>query len=502
MSSEAVSEDFADGKRWEMALIVQLIMSPDLYRAVQDFGGGLRLEVEDFAWTPCKCVYEALQTYYGRFKDTPSIEIVGWVADEIALARQPGAKTPPLIPEELPHLKQILATAQVTQPASTEFYAAKVHEFVRMRRLQNLTSQFGPLMNRGVGGAEFVQEVAKLRDTGATTRQFGQNRGFEQISIPLTTDDQRRVSTGIKGLDVCLNGGLAATELGIVVGVMGTGKTNTLLHMLVAAAERGWHGLFISLEMPLLKLKPRYYAMAAHIPGSVTLLPAESWPASDIVRLQLAQADPTLAPSVAFEELCGPEKSLALIEKAIIGWHAEEDRRYGSHKLAGIVCIDYLDELMDAVQRTNKGEGNWEVLKRISSQLAELAKKHGVAIWTASQGNKDAVRARKVGLEHMSGAFLKSAPAQVVLGLSLSESALQQEDAVAIEPGMTDCDRTLVLNLAKNRDGPKGKITVYQGRTLRLWDSESAYQHAMKMAADRFSARTLFGNGMQGGGPT
>lgn len=496
-----VCEDFADGKRWEMALIIQLVVSPALYSAVQDFGGGLRLDVEDFAWTPCRCIYEALQGYYAAYTDQPTVEMIGLAAGEIANARKSGATTPPLIPEEMAHLRQILTAAQTTPSAPGEFYAEKVHKFVLMRRIQRLTSEYGPAMDRGVGGAEFVQEVSKLKDTGVSTRRFGYDR-TENLEHPLTAEHERRISTGIGGLNRCINGGLAVGELGVVIGLTGIGKSNTLVQFAVAAAESGWHALMITLEMATQEIKARANAMHGHIRGSTINKPLISWSPEDIERLRQVIEHPIYSKSLAYEELAGKERTIATLDLAIAGWLDAEQQLFGSTSKAGVVCVDYLDKLAENAPRIGKNENDWTVFERLSDQLRGLAQKHKVAIWTAIQSTTSAMKAKTLRMDHASGGLAKLKPTDVVLGLQLThESQRAEEDALKENAGETDMDRTMEVTVLKNRKGIKRKISVYQGYDLRLWDSKSSFQHAISMADEPFRARTLFVNKAQGGNP-
>ena len=60
-----------------------------------------------------------------------------------------------------------------------------------------------------------------------------------------------RVSTGIKGLDEMLKGGLPKGRVILLCGGPGTGKTIFSLRFLVSAAENGIHGVYASLEEPI-----------------------------------------------------------------------------------------------------------------------------------------------------------------------------------------------------------------------------------------------------------
>ena len=57
-----------------------------------------------------------------------------------------------------------------------------------------------------------------------------------------------RVTTGIKGLDEILNGGLPRSRTILVVGSPGSGKTTFAMQFLVGGAKAGEQGLYVSLD--------------------------------------------------------------------------------------------------------------------------------------------------------------------------------------------------------------------------------------------------------------
>ena len=59
---------------------------------------------------------------------------------------------------------------------------------------------------------------------------------------------QARASTGIVGLDEILGGGLPTNHLYLIDGEPGTGKTTLALQFLLAGADRGERGLYVTLS--------------------------------------------------------------------------------------------------------------------------------------------------------------------------------------------------------------------------------------------------------------
>lgn len=103
-------------------------------------------------------------------------------------------------------------------------------------------------------------EVLKMRGAGfASGRHFFDidARGvsiYPRVSVPADTQTQpsaetdRRMATGVAGLDELLGGGLPSGSATVVQGGTGTGKTLIGLHFLLEGAARGEKGVLFTLE--------------------------------------------------------------------------------------------------------------------------------------------------------------------------------------------------------------------------------------------------------------
>jgi circadian clock protein KaiC len=70
----------------------------------------------------------------------------------------------------------------------------------------------------------------------------------DSVSNSTATTSDERVSTGVRGLDDILGGGLTRNRVYLLEGTPGTGKTTFALRFLIAGAERGERGLYVTLS--------------------------------------------------------------------------------------------------------------------------------------------------------------------------------------------------------------------------------------------------------------
>src|SRR6187402_1389897 len=73
------------------------------------------------------------------------------------------------------------------------------------------------------------------------------SRGSGDLPMNATTHVLPRAATGVAGLDDVFDGGLARDRLHLLEGTPGTGKTTIALHFLLAGAQAGEGGIYVSL---------------------------------------------------------------------------------------------------------------------------------------------------------------------------------------------------------------------------------------------------------------
>src|SRR5690349_7532180 len=73
-----------------------------------------------------------------------------------------------------------------------------------------------------------------------------ENSNDGTVTVKTQSDD--RVSTGVDGLDTILGGGLTRNRIYLLEGTPGTGKTTFGLRFLMAGAQRGERGLYVTLS--------------------------------------------------------------------------------------------------------------------------------------------------------------------------------------------------------------------------------------------------------------
>jgi circadian clock protein KaiC len=86
---------------------------------------------------------------------------------------------------------------------------------------------------------------------------------------PPSLDLSRRLASGVAGLDALLGGGLLERSVTLLSGSPGTGKTTLGLQFLLAGAEAGEPGLYVSLEEGPDQIRDSAVALGLSLQGAV-----------------------------------------------------------------------------------------------------------------------------------------------------------------------------------------------------------------------------------------
>ncbi len=234
------------------------------------------------------------------------------------------------------------------------------------------------------------------------------------------------LSTGLKGADT-LTGGLKPGLLYIVAGRPGTGKTALALNIARTAAGAGGRVVFYSLEMPKEELSIRLLSSESKVDGhrlSRGYMRETEWPRS-------VHAADTLARLPLTVDDTGGLPIDRLMARA---------RRTTAERGLALVVVDYL-QLVRPSQRWGTRE---QEVAEVSRSLKALAKELSVPVLACAQLNR--------GIENRTDKRPTLA--------DLRESGAIEQDADVIAFISRREGEPVELSVAKNRQGPLGKIEL------------------------------------------
>jgi replicative DNA helicase len=251
---------------------------------------------------------------------------------------------------------------------------------------------------------------------------------FHDIDSALEKDNRMAIPTGVSGVDSALKGGLGRGELGVVLAPTGTGKTTLLTLFSNTAYNNDYHVLQIFFEDNPTNIKKKHYTIWSGIE------PDEQPQRKEEVKEFVNDVRERSKGSLSLMKL--PSDSISITEiKSRLRKH------FSDGKKLDLLVIDYVDCI--SPERGGYGE-EWKGEGSVMRSLDSIASEFDIAIWTATQGNRESISSEVVTTDQMGGSIKKAQIGHVVL--SVGKTLEQKEQNLA------------TMTLLKSRIGQDGII--------------------------------------------
>lgn len=252
---------------------------------------------------------------------------------------------------------------------------------------------------------------------------------FHDIEGALEKDFRLPIATGIVGVDEVLKGGLGIGELGIVLAPTGTGKTTLLTKFANTAYNLGYNVVQIFFEDNPGNIKRKHFTIWTDI------APDDQPENKEEVTKKVMEAQERSKGSIKLLKLASDNVTVSEIKNKLRKMNSENGYQ------VDLLILDYVD-CISSDKSTNgeewKGEGS--VMRSLESMTGEF----NMAIWTATQGNRESISSEVVTGDQMGGSIKKAQIAHVIL--SIGKTLEQKEHNLA------------TLTLLKSRIGRDGII--------------------------------------------
>jgi replicative DNA helicase len=293
-------------------------------------------------------------------------------------------------------------------------------------RSENVSERFAEI-ERKFDGKAGVMEDWKI--AGSAKSRVEALKGSDDLS------KRDGIPTGMDGLDESLyRGGVGRKEMMVVCGSPGRGKSIFLVNISAAALIKGYDVLFYTLEVSNEIVLNRFDSCLTGVPfvhlSSLASMVEDRWNAISmrpIGEIYLRDLPPRyLTPNRIRTDL----------------------RHYESEGVKiDAVAVDYADIMASDKRIDERRLEHGDIYE----QLRGIAKEFNVAMFTASQANRDSLRKAEVDIDSMSEDFSKAMTADYVIGLSQTKSEEKEKTRDGRGTG------AMRLFVAKNRNGVKGK---------------------------------------------
>lgn len=251
---------------------------------------------------------------------------------------------------------------------------------------------------------------------------------FHDIDAALEKDFRLPIATGISGLDNALKGGLGRGELGVVLAPTGTGKTTLLTKFANTAYNHDLNVLQIFFEDNPGNIKRKHYTIWSGI------APDDQPENAEEVKKLVQEAQERSKGGIRLLKLPSDNITMSEIKNKIRKLNSEGFK-------VDLLILDYIDCV--SAEKATGGE-EWKGEGSVMRQLEAMTGEFDMAIWTATQGNRESISSEVVTGDQMGGSIKKAQIAHVIL--SIGKTLEQKEHNLA------------TLTLLKSRIGKDGII--------------------------------------------
>ena len=251
---------------------------------------------------------------------------------------------------------------------------------------------------------------------------------FHDVDGALEKDFRHPLPTGIVGVDNLLKGGLGIGELGVVLAPTGTGKTTLLTKFANTAYNLGYNVVQIFFEDNPGNIKRKHYTIWSGI------APDEQPEFAEEVKVKISEAQERSKGSLRLLKLSSDNVTVSEIKNKIRKMNSDGGK-------IDLLVLDYVDCISsDKASNGEEWKGEGSVMRSLESMTGEF----NIAIWTATQGNRESISSEVVTGDQMGGSIKKAQIAHVIL--SIGKTLEQKEHNLA------------TLTLLKSRIGKDGVV--------------------------------------------
>lgn len=280
------------------------------------------------------------------------------------------------------------------------------------------------------------------------------------------------VPTGFPALDEILCGGFVGSELVLLGGLTGGGKSTFALHIAVHAAMRGLRVLMLSTEMAPEESIKRLSVLEAYTPFKRCLT------SSQLRRRTLSTEDRAELQKTQERLVRNLDSNLFFVDGRI-STQALRREALNMKRTGGIdlFVVDYLQQMRSGDARTDREE--YTRLNAVSHALKDLTTELRCPVLAAVQFSREANKADRPMIHHLRGSGQLEQDANMILTIH-QPSAVKPDDAEAIQCAK-NCRahgyRYLQLFVDKGRDVAPGSVLhfAFDGEHNQIFDAHTNF---------------------------
>lgn len=350
------------------------------------------LDVNYFQYAYLKLISHNLVSYYAKYKEFPSQELLFTMLKENLKSNADAALKD--------QIKEFFFNFESNKNLGDLPYVKdKSLDFCKRASLQKALEQSVEFIN--TEKYEKIVDVIKKALSAGTEHNVGIEL-TEDIDARYSETYRKTVPTGIPELDSrkILNGGLGAGEIGFVVAPTGVGKSHLLVHFGASALKAKKNVVHYTFELNERITGVRY---DSHL---VEMNSIDCFDKKEEIRSYYEKNHDELGRLVIKYYPTGQASCQTL--------RAHLDKLASKGFKADLVIVDYAGIMRSA----DRNELLRLELKKVCEELRELASEVQCPVWSAIQSNKEGANAEIIDVTNMAESYGQAHVADFILGLT------------------------------------------------------------------------------------
>lgn len=364
-----------------------------------------------------KLIVQHIKELYGEYERTPTF-------DEIKVRIVSNTKNEDT---KRVHLDTLKAIKENTEPGN--MYRDTALNFCKQQNFKKELKKVNAIIDNG--SFEQYKDIEEIIVKALQVGHVGESAVsvFDKMEEALDKDVRTAIPTGIAGLDKLLKGGLGHGELGVILAPTGVGKTTLITKFANSAYNSGFNVLQIFFEDNLSTIKRKHYTIWTEITPDEQ--PEHKY---DLINKlnDIREAKPN-----KLELLKLPSDGVT------VGEIRSRLRKMISEGFKpDLILIDYVD-CISADRGSANGE-EWKSEGTIMRGIESMTSEFDIAIWVATQGNRESIASEVVTTNQMGGSIKKAQIGHVIISVG---KTLEQKET-----------KKATMTLLKSRIGSDGII--------------------------------------------
>lgn len=346
----------------------------------------------------------------------------------------PDADKNSLHKKSIENLSKRVEAMDVADLSDTVFIEEQLKAFIQFESLKAFAIETVNKIQRKEYDPNLPKLAREALDAGVQDDDLGTDwvrTSVTRVGNATNPDHEPRIPTGVHHLDLLINGGLKAGELGILLGLPKGFKSGCLANFAFSAMKvaQGQHVAYVTLELSEDLVGLRFDFRTAMMNREQLLTEPDKF-------LNVLQARQDIL--FGNNRLFIKQFKTKTASCDTLRIYLDKLQQFLGQKI-GMLIVDYLDLL----KPTKKREKSYQEDVDICEDLRDIANEYRFPCWTACRATREAVGKKRISMAHMSRAFERVGVADLMIALCQTEK--EKADKLI----------RLYLAAARNNEGEK-----------------------------------------------